>query len=904
MLRRGYLAVRALLLRRRLEREMREEMAGHLERATERLEARGLSREEARLEALREFGNVAYLQEEGRNARGGRWVESLAADTRFALRHFGRRPLATLTMLVVLATGMGISATLFSFLHAYATQPPTGIPAADDLVRVRGIETTRWGTRGRTFTAEELEEYRGLTTHLRAVAGWMNESAILDRAGAGDRQGEGGLATFVTPGYFAVLGVQPILGPGLPSVERGEASAPVAVIGYGVWDRFFGRSPAAIGSTLMVNGVEVTVVGVAPRRFGGVNHFDPLKIWMPASSRELVVADAARRPATFYAAGRLPAGVGLAAASAATGVVAERVAAASGETAAAAGERELRTDVVRLLFASGDPNFDNDVRLLAIAFTTLGLLVLAVTCMNVSALMTGLALARRREIAIRLSIGAARARLVRQLLTESVLLAGAAAAGALALVWLVQWASTTYLPDFPLIITVSAPAVAFTFGVALAVGILFGLSPALHATRLTVGSALKDSSAGVAGPRGRLQRALVIGQIAFTQPLIVGVAALLLTLAGSYREMEMNPAADRILSLRLRPAASAQPTGVGEEAAAEERRAAMKRLAARLSATPAIEAAIPAVDGRRSLEGYVVHPADRVGGGREEALRISAPTVAPGYFAVMAIPLVMGRELEAADTVARAADGAAELPVVIGAGLARTLWPGVTPIGRRLQPGAEAAGADPSLVVVGVVEQQAAAQDDVHRVYLPPTGPQLGESLSLLIRGSGDAERVVRAVRGAAREEAPGLTVVDLRSMAELEAEVRQGYTVAALVLGGGGLLALLLAVIGLYAVTAFAVGQRIREIAVRMAVGARAPQIVGTFVREGLRLSLIGMMVGLPLSLLALRALQADFLPAVAMEPVIAVAALGAMTVALAGSWLPARRAARVDPASILRRE
>ncbi|CAN5345767.1 hypothetical protein BH24GEM3_BH24GEM3_07620 [soil metagenome] len=357
MLTRARLAIRSILLRRRLEREMQEEMAEHLDRATARLMARGLSPEEARREAIREFGSVSYHQEEARLARGTGWLDALIADTRFGLRHFGRRPGTTIAIVVVLALDMGIATNLFSFLHSYSVQPPPGIARADDLVRIRGSQTSAQGLGSRGFSHDELQEYQSLTDHFRDVAGWADDGVVLDVEGDEERQA---LSAIATESYFTLLGVRPILGAGLPTAESAAgATAPVAVISHAAWDQLFGRSPDVVGATLKVNGVPVTIVGVAPPRFNGMTMISVFKLWLPLAHRPLLVPNAERVAEGFRAAARLRPGVSLDAATAAVRVVAARAAAEIEEPAERPYERRLTIDtrVVPLTAGSGDPRF-------------------------------------------------------------------------------------------------------------------------------------------------------------------------------------------------------------------------------------------------------------------------------------------------------------------------------------------------------------------------------------------------------------------------------------------------------------------------------------------------------------------------------------------------------------------
>ena len=911
MLNRVRLLIRSIVLRRRLEREMQEEMADHLQRSTARLIARGLSPEEARREAVREFGNVTYLQEQARYARGTAWLSALVADSRFALRHFGRKPGTTITMIVVLAVGMSVSTMLFSYVHSYAAQPPLAIALEDDLVRIRGSQDAgAAGRASRTFSEEEFLEYQRLTDHFRAVAGWTGQMVALDAGDDPERRGLDAKATFVTENYFAVLGVRSILGPGLPVRESDDAATTaVAVIGYTAWDQLFGRNPGVIGSTVAVNGVPVTIVGVAPERFIGMEAPITFQLWMPLSAHRLVM----QQPADgFRAAARLHPDISPHEATAAARVVATRLANSGKEIRAldpATGKeidaRDPSTEVVPLLAANGDPMFDRDVRLMSFLVGLLGLLVLLVSCTNVSALLTGLAMARRQEIAIRLSLGASRPRLIRQLLTESALLATIAGAAALGIVWLALRAVTRLIPELPMKLEITWQATIFTFGIALAVGVGFGLSPALHATRLALASALRDSTAMIAAARARLQRGLVVAQIAFTQPLVVLLAAVLLLVLGNYQPPSRTELADRLVNLSLRPPAPV--TGESSPAGAEANqrlRLTMRQLVDRLEATPGVEAAVIDWGSGPPLGSYFVHPDDRVDGAPQHIVPLSGGTAGEGYFGIMGIRLLRGREFKPSD-VGSVDTRSGETAVIVGADLARRLWAGADPLGRRLRAASDSATAS-TLVVVGVIddpqaENRKAGQD--YRVFLPPDTSQV--SPRVLLRTAGAADPLIPAIRDVVQQEVPG-TAIKLRTLADIEDVRRKHFRVITGGVSAAGLAALLLSAIGLYAVVAFSVGQRTREIAVRIAVGARARQIVQRFITDGLRLSAIGLALGLPISLIGLRTLLAadeDF-PSIALAPVTAIAALGVILVATAATWIPARRAAAVDPAVTLRSE
>ena len=902
---RAGLWLRSLFLRRRLESEMHREMSEHIDRATERLVSRGLAPTNARNAALREFGNMTYLKEEARQARGTRWVEALAADSRFAIRHFLRNRGATATMVIVLAIGMSFATALFSFMYAYTNQRPIGVAAADDIVRIRGrqqgVNTNTWL---RYMAREELEEYQRLTSHFSAVAGYAEHGVTIevddDVANATPAT-----AAFVTPNYFDVLGVRPFMGAGLPRTESASAGTDlVAVIGYGVWERFFARDPAVLGRTITIDGLGVRVVGVAPLRFTGLGEYDPMTVWMPIASRPLVITGANSQVETFAVAARLAPGMTPQQATPAVDVIGKRATAAIDATRPSANKRRGGSDVVHMRAMNEDPQFDGESLGMSIGFSLLATLVLLVTCTNVSALQTGLAMMRRREIAIRLSMGASRRRIIRQLLTETVILATLAAMAGLALVWgMHRFMAMSPLGE-GIDVGISGPALAFAFGLSLVVGMLFGLSPALHATRITVSSALKDSTSSIAAPRVRLQRGLVVAQMALTQPLIVGVGLTGVLLWASYKELGLNSAAAQIVTMRLRPAAaliqdSAPPQWAGE----------MRALRDRLRSAPGVEGAVQDMNRNLYTPDQQSHPDDRVSGAPEEPLDIDGSMmIAPGYLDVMGIPLVAGRDFSESDRTPPWEDKRGEIPVIVPSTLAAEAWPNASPLGRRLVAAVD--GPAFVLQVVGVYappDDHVLANLDGYTVYIPPDSARTNASLAMIIRTSSDAKTLLPTIRETARQMTTRLAVADIRTLADDEVEFRKIFANAARGLGGAGLLILFLAGIGLYAVVSFAVGQRTSEIAVRMAVGAGQRQIIRKFMGEGVRLGVIGLAIGLPLSILALRILMEQVGGADAPIPVIEIA-LGAavivVMVALAATWMPARRAAGVDPAAVLRRD
>ncbi len=895
------LRLRSVLRRARVEQELDDEIRDHIDRRVAADVARGVAREQARQAALRAFGGIEQAKEACRDVRRVNVIEHTVQDLRFAARHFARAPLATATMIGIFAIGIGFSTALSLFVQSFVNGPVPGIPRQESLVRIRGIDRTRpGGAIGREFSYPEYREYAAQRTLFSDVAAWTSSDIVFD-VGTREANLQSGAATYVTGNYFQVLGLRPTLGAGLPMDANDADAAPplVAVISHVLWERHFERSPDVIGRAMKVNGVTVTIVGVAPRRFAGARTGgSQMRVWLPLSTRPQVQRTTAMLTsyddARLGLAARLQPGVR----ADQTGPTVEAIAARSARETPATGT-VASTDVVPLIASnyfppSGAPAVNNEASsagpVIALMFPVL---VLLITCTNVSALLAGLGVARRREIAVRLALGAGRRRVVRQLVTETVVLAMAAGALGLFVIWLLLGLFDASIPD--LAIEIDWRSIALTFSLALVAGVLFGVSPALHATRLALHEALKDSAGVVVARRLRLQSWLVVAQIALTQPALLGMGALLLEMRADLGELPAQPYADRILELRF----NVNPR---YGALDEERERTLVRLQHRLAAVPGV-AGVVRQENNDSFD-IEVHPADIVAGlelpSPQQAAAIAAPA---GYFPLMGISFVRGRDFDAAE---RAASGTNDGAIVIGSGLARRLWGGADAIGRRFVSVGRNLRGIRTFTVVGVVDDATTGARDgeggVARIFMPgvhTTG-------HLLIRTHGPAEHLLPTIRRAAADEAPALPIVAARTLAAVEASERRSVVTAITAAGGTGALALLLSAIGLYAVVAFAVGQRVREIGIRTALGAESRQVVRQFVRRGLRLCLLGLVVGLALGIGGVRVMSAveGNEPPTGTLGLAALVAVVVIGVALFASWIPARRAARIDPLEALRVE
>jgi predicted permease len=521
------------------------------------------------------------------------------------------------------------------------------------------------------------------------------------------------------------------------------------------------------------------------------------------------------------------------------------------------------------------------------------LLILLVACMNVSSLLVASAIGRRHEIAVRLSLGASRMRVVRQLVTESALLAVAGGLIGLFIYWSVMQVMAARItnadlaPDFG--------TLAFTMVFAIGTGILFGLSPSLHATRAGIASAMKDS--GGSGRRSRLQGVFVVAQIALTQPILVVLALLLWAVMTGQSRLPDKDVGSRVVEVRFQISAGASTTAT--------RRASARAVMDRMGQEAGVTAIVPEPAGFL-IRNVGVAPADRGDGPRaNEEIRLVVEGTSPGYFALMEIPIVLGRDLQFADTTGR------EMAVVVPSDLARGWWGGANPIGRKLEipgwePGREQkTESRTTLVVVGVFDvNKATTRGGNNRIFTANGG--LWRRDLFLVKTSGPAAALVPTLRRFARDAAKDVPVLSVGTLNDRMARNRvESLQISSGVATSGGL-ALLLASIGLYGVVSLAVNQRRREIGVRIALGGKPLRVARMFFASGVRLSILGLAVGLPLSLAGVRFFYTTQLMGADVSFTL-IAACIAGTVLAVGSlatWLPARRAATVNPAVVLREE
>ncbi|MFN0181548.1 MAG: ABC transporter permease [Gemmatimonadales bacterium] len=841
--------------------------------------------------------------------RGLPWLETVLADVRHALRHFRRAPWATVTMISVLSLGLGTNVVLFTVASSISTLPPPGIERDPALVRIRG--TIRMSNvpsaQERLLSWPEAQEYARHGELFSEVVVQANETGLVTTDAESAAPFTANLV-YATPSYFTILDVHLALGtpPAAEPDVRRLTNPLTAVISSAMWERVFGGAVDVIGRVVRVNEHPVEIVGVAPPRFAGTGGSGALTVWLslaayPLLQRRTAAAFASTDTLFLSAIARLRPGVTATAAMPTVAGIADRMfrlerggQATPGSTAGPPRREETAgADVVPLLAANYRVGDRTDQLVSQVGSGGFGLLVLLITCTNVSALLVGLAAARKREIGVRLALGAGRHRVIRQLLTEGVLLALGAAAVGLGLTIIGVGFISARFEDVHL--AVDWRVASITGAVAVVTGILFSLSPAMHATRTSLADVLKRS-AFVDAARSRLQRALVVGQVALTQPLLVGLGVLVATVAAEQAGPANTGAPERIAEVEL-------DTWAGRVTAAE-RTARIAAAVERVAAMPGVTAAMPMQMG--TITAFLsVDPTDRIVGASDvvgDARLVAAPK---GYFATFGLPIVRGRDFTAGEYTRTTNDvlgpGSFQA-VIVEDGLARRLWGGADPLGRRLRIGSPETAGTAAMVVVGVAadgDGNKSRIGDRARVYVPYAPMNTG----VIARTAGPALPLLNDIRRAVAAEAPQMPVYRVETVQQREAEARRATLRASGAVAGAGMLAMLLSAVGLYAVMAFAIGARTREIGIRTALGAGQAQVVRMFFGQGFRLSVVGLLLGLPLSLVAIRVASATLRWPLVSPPLLAAVIAGlVLVVGAAAAWIPARRASAVQSTVALR--
>src|SRR5262245_18781082 len=910
MLSRLRTALWALLRRSQAERELDEELLRHIERQIAQNIRLGMDPEEARYAARKTFGGVEQAKERSRDTRGVRWLEDLWQDFRYGVRMLVKNPGFTLVVTVTLALGIGANTAIFGLVDAALLRPLPVVAAPDQVVKlIRGADA--WAT----ISYPDFKVLRERNEVLSGLALYNQEQISF---GNGDRS-EVVLGSLVSANYFDTLGIKPALGRTfLPEEDHTPGAHPVVVLSNGFWRSRFNSDPALIGQTVVLNARRFTVVGVAPAGFDGESPPIKVNLWVPVMMASALIMPppwerqipqdllSDRRQEPFSAIGRLKPGVSIAQAQAALETINRQLE----QTDPIPPERRFDPNAdrsIRLIHARGINNSNirgmavTAARLLASTVIT----VLLIACANVANLLLARASTRRKEIAVRLALGATRWRLIRQLLTESVLLALAGAAAGMMLAYWINQLLMALKPPFPsaytftLDLSLDGRSFGFTLLLAVATGVIFGLIPALQASRPDVVPALKDES-GAEGARARrlnFRSALVITQVALSLALLISTGLFLRSLRYA-QQIDLGFKPDHVVEVSFDLRLQGYSEAKGREF--------YRQIVERLETLPGAQAAC--VTNQLPL-GFMALGSAVVPEGRDippnERPYANSFSVGPRYFETIGTPLLRGRDFTAQDTIN------STRVAIVSEKLARRLWPEIKDpaeaLGKRLRAGAQ------DLItheVIGV------AKDSKNNIFnsidrepeptiYRPFAQNYSSTASVVVRAGGDPRGLISAVRREVAALDENLPAQDLQPLTETTALATWSARTGAVALSFFGLIGLALACVGIYGVMSYSVARRTREMGLRMALGAQTRDVMYLVVKQGLRLTLIGTVIGLALAVAATRLIAGLLFGVTATDPAtFAGVALLLIFVALLACYLPARKATKIDPMTALRHD
>ncbi len=820
--------------------------------------------------------------------RAVRALSRVAQDVRFALRALRRNPGFAGVAIVTLALGIGVNTAMFSLVDATLLRPLPGVSEPESLVVVYEYTRQRHGT-------ASYPDYRDLRA-VDALAG-LAASTVVPMVLHHDDSTERLTGQLVSANYFDVLGVRPPLGRGFRAEEEeGFGAHPVVVLSDSLWARRFASDSAVVGSSIRLDGGAFEVVGVAPPGFRGTSLQASPELWVPmvmiGTLTELPFGDEVldlRGLMMFSMVGRRGAGVSLDAAQAAVDLRATAIE----EAAPGMFDRAREFLLMPLDRATFQPTSRGDVtRYTGVLFAVSGGLLL-IACINIAGLLSARSAARRGEIAVRLALGAGRARLVQQLMTEGMLLACFGGTGAVAVAfWSLPLLELLRLPSgVDPELAIDGRLLAFNMVLAVATGLIFGMVPALRATGTRIAGALKGAAAG-SGRRGKGDAGtlLVVTQVAVTVLLLVGAGLLTRTVINLW-SVERGFDADGVLVAAF----DLEQAGYDET----EGRAFFAEFTDRLGAIGGIRSVAIGSDvplgGPAGALGLYIDGTDDL-----ELGAVGHSLVGPRYFATLGVPLAAGREFDALDR-----EGAAGV-VVINQAMARLVWPGEDALGMQVRLGPDG----PASTVVGVVRDYRHAslrEQPRPRLYWPIEQQyQFGKGAStrrVLARTEAEPLAMAAAVRTVVRDIDADLPLFGVTTMREQIASTIVEERQSAAIMGVFSLLALLLSAVGLFGVLAYSVNQRSREIGIRCALGASGAQVAARVVRRGVVLAGIGAVLGLVSAAAAGRVLVSWLFDVPPIDaPTFATITVLVLVVAALASFVPARRAAAVDPVVALR--
>ena len=888
--------VRAWFQRRRLDRELDDEIRFHLEMQADDNMRAGMDPRQARNAAARSFGGTMKTKETHRERRAFHPIETVVQDIRYALRMMRKSPGFTAVAVMSLAIGIGANTAIFSFADALLLRP-LPVPRPGEVVTV-GSTASIQGFSNLVASYRDYVDIRARSTTFEGLAAFTDSTVGF--AAEPDAVPKLRIGMLVSGNFFMAMRIEPQLGRAFrPEEDQVPGRDAVVVLGHDFWEQQFGGDRSILGRAVRLNGIDFTVVGVAPAEFTGLDRlarFDfyaPLMMWprlMPDSSARLFEARDIRR---LTIKGRLRAGVTMSQAQAELSVIAkdlERAYPDTNRNQAVAVRTELE---VRMAADASSVTF-------VAMLTTLAVAVLLIACANVAGLLTSRAPVRAREIALRLAIGASRPRVIRQLITESVLIAmlGGGLGLAVGYAGVTLFRGVRIPTDLPVAFrfAIDQRALAFSFVVALVSAVLFGLVPAIRATHADLTSVMKATDAAGFGQRRRWGRGLLVGGQVAVSVILLAVAMFMYR--GFQRLLERGPGyrTDHLLLM------SFDPGLVGyTEAEAQQ---FFEQMAERARSVPGVKSA--------ALVSSVPMATDPAGGiaivpegvqlpAGKDSVTLLTSVVDEHYFDTMRLAIIRGRGFRATDS--------ADAPkvAVVNEQVAQHYWPGQDPLGKRFRMN-DSRG--PWVEIVGLAKTSTyifLAERPREFAYFPYTQrPQ--PRMVLVAESTGDPSSLATPLRELVRTFDANQPIYNVRTMEELyRMRAVAIFSVASRLVAAMGIMGLGLALAGLYGLVAYAVSRRTKEIGIRMAIGAGQWDVLGMILRQGMVLALLGLGVGLLGSMGAGRALAALFPDrghGASDFVALGLVAAAVLSVVLLAAYIPARRASRVNPTDALRTE
>lgn len=921
LLRRFLIGIQTLLSRDRQNAEMEEELTGYLEAAAADKMRSGMRPEDAMRAARAEMGSMESVKQKVRGAGWESAAESIWQDIRYGLRQLRRNPGFSIVALVTLALGIGVNTAIFTLVHAVMLkQLPIAHP--ESLYRIGegeyyccewgGLEDS-WGT----FDYPFYKHLRDTNPHFEQIAAFSGNTPSFNVRRANSSQGARTTnGEYVSGNYFATLGIQAAIGRLIQQPDDRAAAAPVAVMGYRTWMEDYAGDRSLIGSTLSVNGWPVTLIGIAPQGFFGDRlSANPPALWFPLSMEPAFEGQGVKSllyssgDAWLYVIGRLRPG-------ALPGPVQAQLTTdlqqwlraqgrGTGEDAAKIPQQHIRLTPGGTGVSPFRSNSKDGLYLLSAG----SLLVLLIACANLANLLLARGAAREHQTALRLSLGATRTRLIRSVLTESVLLSligGAlgvmlAYAGSRAIV-LIAFRGATYVPVSA---TPSLPVIGFAVGLSLLTGIVFGVTPAWMGSRAEPSAGLRSGHRTSTGHASRPQKALVVAQAALSIVLLAAAGMVTQSLNNLEKTNFGFQTEGRLLANLSFKAAGYEPAQLP---------ALYEEIQDRLEAIPGVRSASLSLNSPQNL---CCISLDISIGGRSESwienVDVNFSRVSPNYFQTIGTPLLRGRGFTRQDTQA------AQHVAVVDEAFAQRFFAGRDAIGQHIGLSLPGHGYDYEIVgIAGNTKYRNPAAVQRPMFFLPftqathyaPTGYQRLENgtmyaQSIQMRVAGEPENYEKPLRDALASVNPNLSLIHVKSYGEQVAVQFNQKRLIARLTGLFSLLALALASVGLYGVTAYNVTRRTGEIGVRMALGANRGDVVRMVIAGAFSQLVIGLLIGVPLALLAGRALAHQLYEVGRLDPfAVGLAALVLCFFALIAALVPARRAASIQPIEALRIE